>query len=101
MVFRITPSLGPDLDQVGPFYFDSGQPGASYELGTIVMGSDGHPYIFVQASAAIAATPTTGTQVTITEPAFTAATGAGGFWTPPGVAIASGVRFHARKAAAV
>ena len=97
MAFRITPSLGPDVEQIGPHYFDAGQPGASYQLGSKVVGSDGHDYVYVQASAAIAATPTTGTEITITEPAFTAATGAGGFFTPPGVAIASGQRFHARK----
>lgn len=99
MAFRITPSLGPDVEQVSPFYFDAGQPGASYELGTKVIGSDGHDYVFVQASANIASTPTTGTAVTITEPAFTVATGAGGFTTPPGVAITTGQRFHVRKTA--
>lgn len=99
MAFRITPSLGPDVEQVGPHYFDAAQPGASYQLGSKVVGSDGHDYVYVQASAGIAATPTTGTEITITEPAFTAAAGAGGFFTPPGVAIASGQFFHARKGA--
>ena len=100
MAFRITPTLGPDVDQVGPFYWDALGPGAgSYELGTKVVGSDGHDYVFVQASANIAATPTTGTAVTITEPAFTVAAGAGGFATPPGVAITSGQRLHVRKTA--
>ena len=99
MVFRITPSLGPDVEQVGPLYFDAGQPGVSYELGTVVRGSDGGEYHLVQASAAIAATANTGTQVAITFPANTIATGTGGFYTRPGVAVASGETVHVRRGA--
>lgn len=104
MAFRTTPQLGPQVDDVfvGLPYWDlhgsvGGLTEPSYKLGARETGSDGHVYIWVQASAAIAATATTGTQVAITEPAFTAATGTGGFYSPPGVAIASGSYFHARK----
>lgn len=113
MAKRITPTLGPDLDQVWPAtgaYWDnqlantsiSGvtlQP--SYELGTVVRGDDGGEYYYVKASANIAATPTTGTEVDLTFPAYTVATkaGAGGFWTPPGTAVVSGEYVHVRRGA--
>lgn len=108
--FRTTPQLGPQLDDVfvGLPYWDShlgvgtatpgvGEP--SYKLGNVERGNDGGEYIWVQASANIAATANTGTQVTITFPAFTVATGSGGFWTPPGLAITSGDYFHVRRGA--
>lgn len=70
--------------------------GKEFALGNAFIGVDGNKYVLVQASATIAsATP--GTEVTITEPAFTAATGAGGFRAPDGVALASGERFWARE----
>lgn len=47
----------------------------SPRLGSKVVGSDGHSYILLQASAAIAAAAAPGTQVAVTEPAFTAAAG--------------------------
>ena len=72
---------------------------ASYRLGNIERGSDGGEYYFVRASAAIAATPNTGTQVTITYPAYTVATGAGGFFTEPGKAVAAGDYIHVRRGA--
>jgi hypothetical protein len=108
--FRTTPSLGPALGDVYPAmpFWDS-QLGvssggvataeASYRLGNVEMGSDGGEYIFVRASAAIASTPSTGTQVTITYPAYTVATGAGGFFTEPGRAVASGDFIHVRRGA--
>ena len=99
MTNHITPSLGPDFNQVGLPYFDAGQPGASPELGTVMRGQDGGEYFWVQASAAIAATANTGTQVTLTFPAFTVATGAGGFYTFPGRAAASGDRLWVRRGA--
>ena len=106
MAFRITPSLGPDLETVipaGGVWFDI--PGQSSlispRLGSNVVGSDGHSYVLVQASAAIAAAAAPGTQVTITEPAFTAAAGAGGFYAPNSTIAPSGVPsgafFWARK----
>lgn len=99
MVFRITPSLGPDVEQVGPSYFDAGQPGISYELGTVVRGSDGGEYHWVLASADIAATADTGTQVAITQATHTIATGTGGFYTKPATAVASGEYVHVRRGA--
>lgn len=110
--FRTTPNLGPQLDDVftGLPYWDmtgvtdagtvvSGVSSPSYKLGNVEMGNDGGEYIWVQASANIAATATTGTQVTITFPAYTVATGAGGFYTPVNTAITSGQYFHVRRGA--
>lgn len=80
MAFRITPSLGPGIETVIPanqVWFDV--PGAqaliSPRLGSKVVGSDGHSYILVQASAAIAAAAAPGTQLALTEPAMTVAAG--------------------------
>lgn len=112
MAFRTTHQLGPQLDDVftGLPYWDmggnlvngnaTGLTEPSYRLGNKETGSDGHDYVWVRASANIAATAGTGTQVTITEPAFTVATGSGGYWTPPATAIVSGQYFHVRKGAA-
>ena len=107
--FRTTPQLGPQLDDVytGLPYWDRalglGTPASdatpSYKLGNSEFGNDGGEYIWVKASADIAATANTGTQVTITFPAYTVATGSGGFYTPPGVAIKSGQFFHVRRGA--
>lgn len=100
--FRTTPQLGPQLNEVftGLPYWDNlaGITSPSYKLGNVEFGNDGAQYIWVQASANIASTVTTGTQVTVT-PAGAAATGSGGFYTPPGVAITSGQYLHVRKGA--
>lgn len=106
MAFRITPSLGPGIETVipaGQVWFDV--PGLatliSPRLGSKVVGSDGKDYVLVQASAAIAAAAAPGTQVTITEPAFTAAAGAGGFYAPNSttnpLGVPSGGFFWARR----
>lgn len=105
--FRTTPQLGPQLDDVfdGLPYWDlalnpnATDVTASYKLGNVERGNDGGEYVWVKASADIAATATTGTQVTITFPAYTVATGAGGWYSPPGVAVPSGAYFHARRGA--
>lgn len=110
--FRTTPQLGPQLDDVftGLPYWDAigpldgttvvgGPTSPSYKLGNVEYGDDGREYIWVQASANIAATATTGTQVTITVPAYTVATGAGGFYTPVNTAITSGQYFHVSRGA--
>lgn len=99
MVYRITPSLGPDVEQVGPLYFDNGQPGVSYELGSVVRGSDGGEYHYVRAAGTIAATAATGTQVTLAFPANTITTGTGGFYTKPGTTVAIGDTVHVRRGA--
>lgn len=107
MAFRITPSLGPGIETVipvGGVWFDiPGQMALiSPRLGAKVVGSDGHNYVLVQASGTIAAAAAPGTQVTITEPAFTAAAGAGGFYAPNSTiypsAITTGQFFWARAA---
>lgn len=100
--FRASPDLGPGLTAVydDPTFYDvQGSTVPSYQLGTQVTGSDGGEYWFVQASADIAATADTGTQVAVTFPAWTVATGSGGYYTPPGQAITSGQFFHVRKGA--
>lgn len=110
--FRTTPQLGPQLDDVftGLPYWDmtgvtdggtvvSGVTSPSYKLGNVEQGDDGREYVWVQASADIAATATTGTQVVITVPAYTVATGSGGFYTPVNTAIVSGQYFHVSRGA--
>lgn len=113
--FRTTPQLGPQLDDVftGLPYWDmtgiqgvtplttpvSGITSPSYKLGNRETGNDGADYLWVQASANVAATATTGTQVAITVPAYTVATGSGGWYTPPGTAITAGQYFHVRLGA--
>lgn len=107
--FRTTVALGPQLSDVFPTlpYWDlalglsygSTVPTASYKLGNVEMGNDGGEYFFVQASADIAATATTGTQVTLTFPGYTVATGAGGFYTKPATAVTSGSYLHVRRGA--
>ena len=105
--FRITPSLGPDLWQASTeFYWDTisvpvGSAAAkvpSYQLGSVVVGNDGHEYKFVQTVGSIAS----GATVILTEPAQTVATGAG-TWTVPvtvgAVAIPAGSFLHVRKTA--
>lgn len=109
MAFRTTPQLGPALDTVYAVipYWDehltrstaANLVDPSYRLGNVERGSDGAEYTWVKTSAAVAATATTGTQVTVTTPAFTVATGTGGFYTPPGVAVASGSFVHVRRGA--
>ena len=108
--FRTTHNLGPELDRVYdamPFWdshlgVSSGgvaNAEASYRLGNVEMASDGGELIWVRASAGIAPTATTGTQVTITFPGYTVATGAGGFFTPPNTTITTGQYFHVRRGA--
>lgn len=95
----ITPSLGCDLDlNSTTTYWDGANSVPSPQLGVSVRGVDGHLYKWVKASAAIAGAASPGTAIAITEPANTAATGAGGFNAPvAGVAI--NAYFWARKLA--
>lgn len=106
MVFRSTAQLGPGLEDViapNEVWFDV--PGKmtliSPRLGDKEVGTDGHDYVLVRASAAIAAASGNGTQVTITEPAFTAAAGSGGWYAPNSIVAPNGVPingfFWARK----
>lgn len=94
MVFRITPSLGPDLEQHDTqFYWDLNSDTPTYALGSKVIGSDGHDYVLVEAAANLA---TIGTDVTINETTWVATAGAGGFETPI-AGILAGEYFHARR----
>lgn len=98
--FRTTPQLGPNLHQVVDdtnVWYDAANR-VSPKVGTRETGDDGHEYVFVRASAAIAAASAPGTQVSITEPAMTAASGSGGFYAPV-AGVASGDYFWARKGA--
>ncbi len=100
--YRVTPQLGPQLDEVftQAYYDPAVTPTiASPRLGNTEMGNDGGEYFFVKASADIAATATTGTQVTITFPAYTVATGAGGFYTKPATAVTNGQFLWVRRGA--
>lgn len=100
MAFRVNHNLGPNLEQViDPtlVYYDQANI-ASPVVGDVSEGDDGHKYVWVRASAAIAAAGSGGTQITITEPAMTAAAGAGGFYAPE-AGVASGSYFWARKGA--
>lgn len=104
--FRTTPQLGPNLWQVlkpstgGVWYDDDGST-VSPKLGTVETGDDGHTYVLVQASGTITAAAAPGTAIVVTEPAFTAAAGAGAFTAPPStvysVNIVSGDVFWARR----
>lgn len=102
--FRTNPSLGPNLHQVvraGQVYYTDAKQIVSPQLGDTSLGDDGHLYVWVRATGAIAAAAAPGTQVTITEPAMTAAAGAGGFYAPNSTnmptALAAGDYFWARK----
>lgn len=113
MAKRITPTLGPQIDEVFPTtgpYWDNQLAGISingvtiepsYKLGTVVRGSDGGEYLFVKASAIIASTATTGTQVALTRvgDGYTAETGSGGWYTPPASALAANEYVHVRRGA--
>lgn len=110
MAFRVTPSLGPDVEQVGnPFYWDSAGPagtlpaGVSYQLGVRVIGSDGADYILVTNANASALAP--GVQVEIDDETFEATPGAGGWFVPDDLTgglngsgnVPPGSFFHARR----
>lgn len=101
--FRITPSLGPDLTQKfapGAFYDGANLVGPpSYQIGSVVRGVDGGEYFYVVATADVAATATTGTQVVMTPATKSIATGTGGFYTAPGLAVLTGETCHVRRGA--
>lgn len=100
MVHRITPSLGPDVEQHATAnYFDSlsfgptGTQLTSYGLGSKINASDGYEYMYVKAGGSnIAAN----TQVSVTtDGTFVATAGAGGFYTVG--AVLANEFFHARR----
>lgn len=104
MVYRTTPQLGQQLEDVGANYWDelAGITVPSPKPGTREIGSDGAEYFFVTASAEVSGTSTTGTEVDLTYPGYTVAPkqGTGGYWTPPGKALEVGQTCWVRKGAA-
>lgn len=108
MVFRTTPQLGPDVEQVvtaasGSSYDRVGSP----QLGTTCMGSDGRLRMWVKASGTITKATAPGTQLAITVTGadnVTAAAGSGGWYAPPSTVynadLLAGDRFWATKGTA-
>lgn len=96
MAFRISPNLGPDLEQFDvDFWFDlTGVD--SPQLGSTTLGSDGHRYVFVKAGGSAIATA--GTDVVINETTWVATAGAGTYETPV-AAIPANAYFWARQIA--
>lgn len=96
--FRTNPSLGPNLYQVVKddlAWYEGAGRGAngtgqvmSPQTGDLSRGDDGRDYMWVQASGTITVAASPGTQVSVTDngvgtdPRFTVATGAGGFYAP-------------------
>lgn len=101
MPYRITPSLGPDLNQKGqPFYWDSNRGATAsptYALGSTVKGSDGHDYTLVQSNATLAA----GAACQFTDGTWVATAGGSAYVVPADLTggVVAGDYFHARKVA--
>lgn len=100
MVFRITPSLGLDVEQYTqkPYWDPPGITDMSQRPGDAVIGSDGHKYVLVKASSAI----TTSAAFGIDEADWETEAGSG--WTLPAQVVAEGGVvegdfFYARSAA--
>lgn len=95
MAFRITPSLGPGLESVGPFYWDANFDVPSYELGSRVTGDDGYDYVLVEAGATLAAEAV----VTLSASWVATADVAGAFQVPEEITggVVAGDIFHARR----
>lgn len=108
MAFRSTPQLGPGLNSheasywfLPPETYNDGStgtddPGVSYRLGNVEIGTDGHHYVMVQAGANLDA------EDVVTIDSDWQATGdAGGSYEVPadieGGSVVSGDYFHARK----
>lgn len=95
MAFRITPSLGPDLEQHAlQNYWDLGFTTPTYALGTRVTGSDGHEYVYVQAAANFASAAT---GLSINESTWVASEDLSSpEWETPVASILADEFFHAR-----
>jgi len=98
MVFRVTPSLGPDIEQVGPFYYDAAKgvdkngtaPSPSYQLGSCVNTSNGRGAVM----AVNGGTPLSAAARLNLDANFVAtANGSGTYYTIS--AVPAGARFHA------
>lgn len=96
MVFRIVPSLGPDVEQHSTqYYWDRSTTTPTYQLGSKVNASDGYEYMHVKAGGSNIAAAT---QVAVTtDGTFVATAGSGGFYTVG--AVLANEYFHARRAA--
>lgn len=96
MAFRITPSLGPDLEQHAlQNYWDLGFTTPTYDLGTKVIGSDGHEYVYVKAAANFASAAT---GLSINETTWVASEDVSDpVWQTPVASILADEFFHARK----
>lgn len=86
MVFRITPSLGLDVEQYTqkPYWDPPGITDMSQRPGDAVLGSDGHKYVLVQAAADI----TTSAAFGIDEATWETTTGSG--WELPAQVVDEG-----------
>lgn len=87
MAFCIDGTLGANLSRIDDT--------PAFKPGIQLSADDSHDYIYVQAAAAIAAS----TVVVVTEPAFTAAAGAGAWTTVAGQAPAINQYFWAKRVA--
>lgn len=101
MAIRSVGQLGPGLDDFlakdGVWFDVAGKMTlGSPQLGATETDTDGNLRIFVKASALIASAAAPGTEITVTRPGFTAAAGAGGAYSIPGVAVPDGGYFWAR-----
>ncbi len=96
MPFRITPSLGPDLEQHAlQNYWDLGFTTPTYDLGTKVIGSDGHEYVYVKAAANFSSAAT---GLSINESTWVASEDVSDpVWQTPVASILADEFFHARK----
>jgi len=99
MLFRTTPQLGPQLDQVVPaggVWYDGALQIASPQVGVLEAGSDGHTYMWVvnNSAAELAASA----RINISDDGdFTVSTSGTGAWMAPPSAVPVGAGFWARK----
>lgn len=96
--YRITPNLGPDLYQTGvDYYWDeiSTPDVPSYQLGSKVIGNDGHEYVHVVAGSSNIAADAT---VSVDEETWVATAGGAGGWTTVR-AVLAGEACHVRRVA--
>lgn len=94
MNYRITPTLGPDIGQhAEKHYWELNSSRPSYSLGTMVKGSDGHDYVYVEAANDLAKDAA----IQIDEKTFVAKSASGSYFFKAPVAVKAGEKFHARR----
>ncbi len=79
MPYSLSGTIGHQWNDINP------PNGRTFALGQSFIGEDGHLYVYAQASGTIAAN----TVCILTEPAFTAAAGAGAFTSGPTAMVAT------------